>query len=61
MDWIEKQNDDFCKWLQDIGKLEKVCANGKTFMVNPKAIQTIMKLNAFFKTKSDEHVQKCSL
>lgn len=59
MDWIEKQNDDFCKWLQDIGKLEKVCANGKTFMVNPKAIQTIMKLNAFFKTKSDEHIQKC--
>lgn len=59
MDEIEKQNEDFCKWLQDIGKIEKVCANGKTFIINPKAIQTIMKLNAFFKTKSDEHIQKC--
>lgn len=28
-------------------------------MVNPKAMQTVMKLNAFFKAKSDKHVEKC--
>lgn len=59
MDEMEKQNEEFCEWLRDIGKLEKVCANGKSFMVNPKAMKTVMELNTFFKTKSDEHVRKC--
>lgn len=59
MDEIGKQNQKFCEWLHDIGKFEKVCANGKIFMINPKAIQTVMELNAFFKKKSDEYVSKC--
>ena len=59
MDDFEKQNEEFCKWLRDIGKLERACANGKSYMVNPKAMQTVMKLNAFFKAKSDKHVETC--
>lgn len=59
MDEFEKQNEEFCKWLRDVGKLNKACANGKSFMINPKALSVVEKLNAFFKKKSDDHVFKC--
>ena len=59
MDEIEKQNEEFCKWLRDIGKLERACDNGKSYMVNPKAMQTILSLTRFFQEKSNKHVFDC--
>ena len=59
MDDIEKQNEEFCKWLRDIGKLEEVCTNGKSFMINPKAMKTISDLTDLFREKSNKHVFDC--
>lgn len=56
---FEKQNEDFLNWMADIGKLAEACSNGKTYMVNPKAMTTLMTLSKFFKCKSDEHMAEC--
>lgn len=59
MDEWEKNDDWFAQWLKDTSLLEKACANGKTYMVNPAALSVVVKLMNFFKTKSDDHVRNC--
>lgn len=50
--------DEFDQWLRDVGKLNKACSIGKTYMVNPKAMKTLMDISDFFHQKSNEYVAK---
>jgi hypothetical protein len=47
------ENEEFVKWLRELGMLEEACSIGKTYMVNPKAYKVLTDLMRFFKTKSD--------